>query len=185
MDSLSNCCTWINNTFFLLNSISKYFISIKIIQTQNNYSKDEWQFLPPISKQCIYLKHRMAQINDKPPNGIPEWVLICEYLILYMYRVSWSKLNTGRVNHTVAFRDTERVFTGTLQLHGLASQTDVEFTTFYRVSIKLFIIWRNTMAHFWNGRKAHQEKALMLQVTYCILQKFVIPGNVKLCLKQP
>lgn len=71
-----------------------------------------------------------------------------------------SKLNTGGIDHTIAFRDAERVFTGTLQLHRLASQTDVEFTTFHRVSIKLFIIWRNTLAHFWNGRKAHQEKGV-------------------------
>lgn len=73
-------------TLFLLNSISKYFISIKIIQTQNNYSKDEWQFLPPISKQCIYFEHKMARINDEPSTGIPDWVLTCEYIL---YSKTW------------------------------------------------------------------------------------------------
>lgn len=104
--------------------------------------------------QCTYIKQ---WVNDEPSTGIPDWVLPCEYL--YTVHVK-SKLNTGGIDHTIAFRDAERVFTGTLQLHGFASQTDVEFTTFHRVSIKLFIIWRNTLAHFWNGRKAHQEKGV-------------------------
>lgn len=63
-----------------------------------------------------------------------------ECSLVNIYKHVKSKLNTGGIDHTIAFRDAERVFTGTLQLHGLASQTDVEFTTFHRVSIKLFII---------------------------------------------
>lgn len=117
------------------------------------------------SMMTIYSNHQMASQNE------------CSLVNILYY--TWSKLNTGRIDHTVAFRDTERVFTGTLQLHGLASQTDVEFTTFYRVSIKLFIIWRNTMAHFWNGRKAHQEKGWLVQVTYCYLAEICYSRQCK------